>query len=112
MKTKEIRITVNTGTAHGRGPGHNYHGIRVSITRKSSGRWTVDIMETWGTDSGFDEEHCRKQAVGRDATFETAIERANRLAVAAGIDKSFLSKALNQAVSQAKDASQPQPDCQ
>jgi len=104
MKIKEIQITVNTGTAHGRGPGHNYHGVRVSISRKNSGRWTVDILETWGTDSGYDEEQCRKQAVGRDATLETAIERAERLAVAAGIHQGHLTQSLNQAVSQAHEA--------
>jgi hypothetical protein len=109
MKIKEIQITVNAGTAHGRGPGHNYHGVRVSISRKNSGRWTVDILETWGTDSGFDEEQCRKQVVGRDATLDAAVERAERLAMAAGIENPFLAQSLSQAISQAKEAMRSNP---
>ena len=104
MKIKEIQITVNAGTAHGRGPGHHYQGVRVSITRKNKGRWTVDILETLGIDSGFDEEQCRKQVIGRDATLDAAVERAERLAMAAGIEKPFLAQSLSQAVSQANEA--------
>ena len=108
MKTEAFQITVNTGKAHGRGPGHNYHDLQVTIGRKHNGRWSVNIIESWGTDSGFDEEQAQKHVTGRDATLELALDRATRLAVAASIDQSFLEKSLNQAVNQAKETTQAQ----
>jgi hypothetical protein len=80
MKTKHIQVTVKTGKSYGHVPGHHYHDVEVTIERKTNGRWMVDILETWGSDQGYDEEQGKKQVIGRDATLDAAIERANRLA--------------------------------
>lgn len=101
MKTTKIQVTVQTDTAVGDIPGH-YQDVQVAIGRKPNGRWMVDIVETWGIDQGFDEEQCRKQVIGRDATLDGAVARARRLAESAGIEPANLMPSLEQAIAQAK----------
>lgn len=103
MKTKKIQVTVTTGKSYGHVPGHHYHDVEVSIERKTNGRWMVDILETWGNNQGYDEEQGKRQVIGRDSTLDAAVERAERLAITAGIEKSFMAQSLSQAASEAEE---------
>jgi hypothetical protein len=112
MKTKKIQVTVKAGKSYGHVPGHHYHDVEVSIERKTNGRWMVDILETWGSNQGYDEEQGKRQVIGRDATLDAAVERAERLAMAAGIEKSFLAQSLSQAASEAEEAAEANQESQ
>lgn len=112
MKTKRIQVTVTTGKSYGHVPGHHYHDVEVSIERKTNGRWMVDILETWGNNQGYDEEQVKRQVIGRDATLDAAVERAERLAMVAGIDKSFLAESLSQAAREGEEAAEANQESQ
>ena len=92
---KTIKVTSSAGEAYGHVPGHRYHDVDVSITRARSGRWTVTLVETWGSCQGHDEELDRKTVMACARTLEDAVVEANRKAEAADLDKSFTAQALS-----------------
>jgi hypothetical protein len=103
MNKKQIQVSVTTGNPYGHVPGHHYHDVEVSIERKPTGRWVVDVLETWGNCQGHDEEHGRNHVVGRGITLDAATDRAIQLASAAKIDQKFLVQSLSQAASEAEE---------
>ena len=112
MKTKRILVQATTGKSYGHVPGHHYHDVEVSIERKTNGRWMVAILETWGSNQGYDEEQGIRQVTGRDVILAAAVERAERLAMAAGIDKSYLAQSLSQAASEAEETAEANQESQ
>jgi hypothetical protein len=72
----------------------------------------VDILETWGSHQGYDEEQGKRQVIGRDVILAAAVERAEGLAMAAGIEKSFLAQSLSQAASEAEEAAEANQESQ
>ena len=101
---KPIETTGSAGKQYGHVPGHQYHDVDVTITRRSSGRWRVSVLETWGSAQGYDEEHGRKTVVGRGDDLDSALADARDLAERADIDAAFLAEALSEAADEAEDA--------
>jgi len=94
---------VSVGTAYGHVPGHQYHDVDVMISRKGD-RYRCQIVETWGSAQGYDEEHGRKEAIGRGGSTTEASDQARATAQEADIHRSFLARALSQAIDQAEEA--------
>jgi|ERR1039458_1716404 hypothetical protein len=103
MNKKQIEVSVTTGKPYGHVPGHYYHDVEVSIERKATGRWVVDVLETWGNCQGHDEEHGRTHIIGRGPTLDAATDRAIQLAGAANINQEYLVQSLSQAASEAEE---------
>lgn len=92
--------SATVGTEYGHVPGHNYHDVEVTITEKA-GRWSVRVLETWGSAQGYDEEHGRHEVVGRGDTLAEAERDARELAMAAEIHPEYFVQALSQAAAEA-----------
>ena len=76
--------TVTVGTPYGHVPGHNYRDVEITITQ-TRGRWTVRALESWGSAQGYDEEHGRKEVIGRGDTLAEAERDCRELAMSAQI---------------------------
>jgi hypothetical protein len=92
---KIIKVTSSAGERYGHVPGHRYLDVDVTITRARSGRWTVKLVETWGSCQGYDEEHGRQTVMACARTLEEAVAEANRRAEVADIHKSYTAQALS-----------------
>ncbi len=92
---KKIKVTASAGEEYGHLPGNHYHDVDVTIVRTQSGRWTVEIVETWGSCQGHDEEHGRKHVMASGRTLEEVVAEANRRAEAAEIERSYTAQALS-----------------
>jgi hypothetical protein len=99
-----ITATGSAGREYGHVPGHQYHDVDVTISRRPSGRWRVEIIETWGSAQGYDEEHGRKTVIGRGEELDDAVRDAERLAEKADIETDYLAEALSEAADQAEEA--------
>ena len=92
---KIIKVASSAGEPYGHVPGHRYHDVDVTITRARSGRWTVTLVETWGSCQGHDEELDRNTVMACARTLEDAVEQAQRRAEAADLHKSYTAQALS-----------------
>jgi hypothetical protein len=99
-----IKATGSAGTAYGHVPGHHYHDVDVEITRRSNGRWRVEVVETWGSAQGYDEEHGRKEVIGRGDTLDSAVSDAERRSNQANISSELLSEAMSEAADESEGA--------
>ena len=104
MKNKQKQFTVLNGNEYGHVPGHNYNDVDVTITLHLRGRWTVDILETWGSAQGEDEEHGRRHVVGSGDTLVEAVERAEKLALRCKMTELYLAQSLSEATEEARQA--------
>jgi hypothetical protein len=100
---KIIKVTSSAGEPYGHVPGHRYHDVDVTITRARSGRWTVTLVETWGSCQGHDEELDRNTVMACARTLEDAVEQAQRRAEAADLHKSYTAQALSCAEAEAAE---------
>lgn len=103
-KMKAIKVTSSVGNEYGHAPGHQYHDVDVTIIRTRRGKWTVEILETSGNAQGYDEEHGRKQVIGRGDELSAAITDARERAERACIDNDnmgYLERAISGAESEA-----------
>jgi hypothetical protein len=100
---KAINATGSAGKAYGHVPGHQYHDVDVTIRRTRNGCWTVEILETWGSAQGYDEEHGRKKVIGRDDSLESAVRDARQRATSADIDPDYTDEAVSEAESEAAE---------
>jgi hypothetical protein len=75
------------GREYGHVPGHQYHDVNAILTRRfgPDDKFRCQIVEVWGSAQGFDEEHGRREVVGRGDSIREAIESASLRATAAGI---------------------------
>jgi hypothetical protein len=94
---KTIKVTSSAGEACGHVPGNRYLDVDVTITRARSGRWTVELLETWGSCQGHDEEHGRQTVMACAHTLKEAVAEANRRAEVADLHKSYTVQALSRA---------------
>lgn len=103
---KTIKATGSAGTEYGHVPGHQYHDVDVTITRSRRGKWTVEVLETWGSAQGYDEEHGRKKVIGRGDDLRDAMSDARERADKATIDNDrmgYLEQALSGAENEANE---------
>lgn len=98
---KTIKVTSSAGKEYGHVPGHQYHDLDVTITRARSGRWTIKLLETWGSCQGRDEEHGRQTVMACARKLEDAVAEANRRAEVADLHKSYTVQALSCAEAEA-----------
>lgn len=86
----------SVGRAYGHVPGHQYHDVDVVISmRPNVARpWRCHVVESWGSAQGYDEEHGRREAVGRGASIEEACQSARDRAESAGIECEYLESAI------------------
>lgn len=101
---KEIQVDVTVGTPYGHCPGHQYRDVTVEIMRSDKSWWTVRIVESWGCNQGYDEEHGNKEVVGEGSTLEEAVAEAKDYALQAEIGMMYGSQALSQASRKARIA--------
>ena len=98
---KTIKVTTSAGKEYGHVPGNHYLDVDVTITRTRSGRWTIGVVETWGSCQGRDEEHGRKTVMAVGRTLEDAVAKANCRAEAADLHKAYTAQALSCAEAEA-----------
>lgn len=89
--------------AYGHVPGHQYHDVDVVISRKADDSVRVHVCESWGSCQGYNEEHGRKEAIGRGESIAEAIRNARERSKAAGIDMEYLEQALSLAEDEAEE---------
>jgi hypothetical protein len=98
---KAINATGSAGKVYGHVPGHQYHDVDVTIRRTRNGLWTVEILETWGSAQGYDEEHGRKKVIGRGDSLESAVRDARQRATSASIGPDYIEEAISAAEDEA-----------
>jgi hypothetical protein len=64
------------------------------------------VVESWGSAQGYDEEHGRREVIGRGTIVETATEDARVRARDAGITYEYLEQALSLAEDEALEAAE------
>ena len=84
-------------------PGHQYHDVHCVISRRGD-TYRCHIVESWGSCQGYDEEHGRKEAIGRGDTISDAARSASERATQAGMDQGLLAQAVSKAEDAAEDA--------
>lgn len=90
------------GKPYGHVPGHQYHDVETLISAKS-GRYRVHVVESWGSAQGYDEEHGRREVIGRGDCLRDAIDDAGDAAKTAGMDESYLIQSLHKAMDEAEE---------
>lgn len=96
--------SASKGTEYGHVPGHNYHDVDVTISGRDGKLFRVEVLETWGSAQGYDEEHGRNKVVAIDADLDAAVRIANSRAKEAGICSDYMIQALSSAHADAVDA--------
>lgn len=91
----------SAGKAYGHVPGHQYHDVDVVVSTRR-GLYRCHVVESWGSAQGYDEEHGRREVIGRGDSIRAAVVDATERAIAAGIAVGYLTNA----VSQAEDAAE------
>lgn len=104
---KAIYVKNSEGIEYGHLPGHHYHDVDVTIVRTRRGKWTVEILETWGSAQGYDAEEGRKKVIGRgDELYDVARDARNK-AYEAGIEREYMIQALSCAEVEAAEEAEP-----
>jgi hypothetical protein len=93
----------SAGAAYGHVPGHQYHDVDVVVSERS-GKYRCHVVEVWGSAQGYDEEHGRKEAIGRGETIREACSEARSRAREAGIECQYLEQAMSKAEDVAEEA--------
>lgn len=84
----------SVGKAYGYIPGNQYHDVDVVISTRS-GKFRVHVCESWGSSQECNEEHGRRETIGRGDTIRGSIEDAIDRSVLAGITTEYLYQALS-----------------
>lgn len=95
--------TGSKGTPYGHVPGHSYHDVDVTISQRD-GKFRVEVLETWGSAQGYDEEHGRNRIVAIDPDLDAAVRIANARSKDADILEEYMIQALSVAHADAVDA--------
>jgi len=93
----------SAGKPYGHVPGHHYLDCDVVVSRKGD-KFRVHIVESWGSCQGYDEEHGRREAIGRGESIGQAIMDARKRAKDCGIGIEFLEQSLSKAEDTAEEA--------
>lgn len=91
------------GTAYGHVPGHQYSDVDVVVSERN-GKYRCHVVQSWGSAQGYDEEHGRREAIGRGDSIRAACDDARQRAHAAGITCEYLEQALSKAEDAAEEA--------
>lgn len=91
----------SVGAAYGHVPGHQYHDVDVVVSTRV-GKYRCHVVESWGSAQGYDEEHGRREVVGRGESIRSAMAEAVSRGIAADMAVGY----LTQAASQAEDAAE------
>lgn len=83
-------------------PGRPYHHVKVVVSRRGAA-YRCRVLETWGSDQGYLEEHDRSEVIGRGSSVAEAAAEAKALTQEAGIDGGMLAHALSKAVDEAEE---------
>ena len=97
----------SVGVPYGHVPGHQYHDVDVVISvrnKVAGGGYRVHIVESWGSAQGFDEEHGRREVIGRGGSIRAAIVDTRERVVRATITVEFFEQALSLAEDAAEEA--------
>lgn len=103
-KTHTVLGQASNGNAYGHIPGHQYHDVDVVVSCKAGGKVRVHVCESWGSAQGYDEEHGRREVIGRGVSVREAIDDARCRSKEAGIVCEWLEQSLTQAEDEAEEA--------
>lgn len=102
-KSHEELANESAGNAYGHVPGHQYRDCDVVVSRKGD-KFRVHVVESWGSSQGYDEEHGRREAIGRGESIRDAINDARTRSKDSGIECEYLEQALSKAEDSAEEA--------
>lgn len=102
-KSHDQLASKSAGKEYGHVPGHQYHDVDVVISHRS-GRYRCHACESWGSAQGYDEEHGRREAIGRGESIAEAVRDARTRAHDAGITCEYLEQALSLAEDAAEES--------
>lgn len=91
------------GKQYGHVPGNSYHDCDVVVSRNHK-MYRVHVVQSWGSCQGYDQEHGRREAIGRGSSIREAIEEARDRARGCGIVCDYLEQALCKAEDDAIEA--------
>lgn len=92
-KSHVLLADESVGIPYGHVPGHQYHDVDVVVSRSGSS-YRCHVVESWGSAQERDQEHGRKEAIGRGSSIRAAIMAARGSAHDCGMDASYLAQAL------------------
>lgn len=98
---KYIKVHTCAGKESGCIAGNQYHDVDVTLQRTSSGAWTSEVVETWGSNQGRREEHGRTAIAARGTRLEEVVGESMRRAETAKIHSSYCTQALSRAEAEA-----------
>lgn len=89
MTTIKKTYESSNGKEYGHVPGHQYHDVDGTLTETKYG-WCCELIETWGSAQGRDEEHGRNTASGRADSPYAAVEQAKAEAKEIGMELRYV----------------------
>lgn len=95
--TKSVESLVSVRSSNCSAPGQQYHQVDIEIGKSSKGRYRVSIVEAWGSNQGYKEEHGRNETVAWAASWDEALAEAVREGEKLEMQKKFLSQARSEA---------------
>ena len=101
-KSHEQLASESTGRAYGHVPGHQYADVDVVVSTRGD-KFRCHVVESWGSAQGYDEEHGRREVVGRGESIRGAVADARTRAKAAGIGPDYLEESLSKAEDSAEE---------
>jgi hypothetical protein len=100
---KEL-ASVTVGNEYGHVPGHRFHDVEVLVSKRGE-TVRVAVAQVRGSAQGsYDEEHMRRECIGRGNSIRAAINDARSRAIACGIETEYLEQALCKAEDEAEEA--------
>jgi hypothetical protein len=104
-KTHTELADVTVGDADGHVPGNQYHDVHCVVSYPAaSGLFRCHVVESWGSAQGRDEEHGRREVIGRGLTIHGACSDAMSRGLSSGIGEEYLQQATSQAMDAAVEA--------
>lgn len=90
------------GREYGHVPGHEYLDVDVVISVYRQ-KFRCHVVESWGSAQGYDEEHGRREVIGRGESLREVVANATQRAADAGIGIGSLTQALSKAEDTAEE---------
>jgi hypothetical protein len=102
-KSHEELASESAGKAYGHVPGHQYRDVNVVVSTRGD-KLRCHVVESWGSCQGYDEEHGRREAIGRGESIRGAVDDARQRSRDAGIDCEYLEQSLSLAEDSAEES--------
>lgn len=93
----------SAGLAYGHVPGHQYHDVDVVVSSRGE-KYRCHVCESWGSAQGYDEEHGRREVIGRGDSIRSAVGDARSRARDAGIVCEYMEQAMSLAEDTAEES--------